>query len=596
MCYASAMTAKSASTSPVLHLKLLALGIAYMLLCVYLTPAHGEVVTPEAATGRTETKSGTAQSFMVAAAHPLAAAAGVEIIKSGGNAMDAAIAVQLVLNMVEPQSSGIGGGAFLLYWDAKAKTLTTFDGRELAPAAATEGRFLTKDGQSRGRMDAIVGGLSVGVPGVVRMLGLAHERHGKLPWAAGFAPAVRIAEQGFPISPRLHRLLEQDPALRDHEPARSYFYRQDGTPKRVGEILRNPSFAKTLHVLAAKGAAPFYEGEIANHIVETVRAATANSGDLTTEDLNRYHALERPPVCGAYRAYRICGMGPPTSGGVGVIQTLGLLEPFDLRALGPASTKAYHLLAEAGRLVFADRAVYLADPDIIPVPTDALLAPAYLRARSKLIRVDKRKTDVEAGKVPVKGPLILAPAASPELRSTSHFSIVDRNGNAVAMTSSIENAFGSRLMTDGFLLNNTLTDFSYSEAAKGRAVANRVGANKRPRSSMAPTMVFNKAGDLEFILGSPGGPAIVAFVAKTLVAMLDWDMTPADAAAAPYVLDFGSGLMIDPQLADAKPELESLGAEVSVIDFPSGLHVIHITPGQLIGGADPRREGVVLGE
>jgi gamma-glutamyltranspeptidase/glutathione hydrolase len=558
--------------------------------------AAQDVVSPEAATGRGAAKGAVAKSYMTVAANPIAANAGAEILKAGGSAVDAAIAVQAVLNLVEPQSSGFGGGAFLLVWDARAKRLATIDGRETAPAAAKEDRFLTAAGKPMDRMTAVVGGRSVGVPGVLRALELAHRKFGKLPWARLFDPALRVAEGGFDMSPRLHALLAADSALPKIEPARSFYYQADGTPKPVGTLLVNPAFAATLRAVAAGGADAFYRGAIADDIVRTVTAAPVSPGDIARADLEGYRAVERPPVCGPYRGHTVCGMGPPTSGGIGVIQVLGMVERFDLARLGPKDPNARHLLIEANRLAFADRAVYIDDPDAIPVPTDALLARDYLAQRSALIAADRRMADAPAGKVPVKGAWRLVPAASPELPSTSHFSIVDRSGNAVAMTTSVENSFGSRLMVDGFLLNNTLTDFSYDDAARGATVANRVGPNKRPRSSMAPTMVFDGKGRLEMVLGSPGGPAIVAFVVKTLVAMIDWKMTPADATAAPYAIGFGRAVTVEPPLAEMAPALRALGHDVRLGEFPSGVHAIRITRQGLLGGADPRREGAAVGE
>lgn len=547
---------------------------------------------PEGFTGRSEPKSGAGKEYMVAAANPLAAQAGADILAAGGSALDAAIAVQLVLNLVEPQSSGIGGGAFLLHWDAKAARLTTYDGRETAPAAAEENRFLTQDGRPMSRRQAIVGGKSVGVPGILRLIEMAHRAHGKLPWAQVFQPAIALAENGFAISPRLNALLAGDRALSAMEPARSLYYDADGRAKAVGAILKNPAFAATLRVLAEKGADAFYTGPIAAGIVRTVTTAPQNPGDMTLADLKAYKAVERPPVCGTYRAYRVCGMGPPSSGGIGVIQSLAMLQPFDLHKLGPTSGTSYHLMAEAGRLAFADRAVYIADPDVIPVPTDGLISPDYLKRRAALIKQDARLPVAEAGKVPVKH--ALAPADSPELPSTTHFSIVDRDGNAVAMTSTVESGFGSRLMSGGFILNNQLTDFSYEDVAEKRTVANRVGASKRPRSSMAPTMVFDAGGKLTMILGSPGGPAIVGFVVKTLVAMIDWDMTPAHAVAAPFVLGMGDTVTLESTLQDVKPDLEKLGHSVRIGNYASGIHAIRISKDGLVGGADPRREGVVI--
>ena len=562
--------------------------------CVALSLAAPVVAAdfPEAFTGRSEEKSGSGKEYMVAAANPLAAQAGADILAAGGSAIDAAIAVQLVLNLVEPQSSGIGGGAFILNWDAKAGALTTYDGRETAPAAAEENRFLTADGKPMRRFQAIVGGKSVGVPGVVRLIALAHKDHGKLPWARVFQPAIALAENGFAISPRLNALLSGDRALSTMEPARSYFYDTDGKAKAVGTILKNPAFAATLRLIVEKGPDAFYTGALAADIVRTVTTAPQNPGDMTLADLKDFKAVTRPAVCGVYRTYRVCSMGPPSSGAIGVVQSLGMLETFDLRRLGPKSAISYHLMAEVGRLSFADRAVYIADPDVVPVPTEGLIAPDYLKQRAALIKMDASIPVAEAGKVPTKRAFV--PADSPERPSTTHFSIVDRDGNAVAMTSTIEGGFGSRLMVGGFLLNNQLTDFSYEDVAEKRTVANRVGPVKRPRSSMAPTMVFNKDGKLEMVLGSPGGGAIVGFVVKTLVAMIDWDMTPAQAAAAPFVLGMGNSVTLEETLAPLKPELEKLGHTVRTDSFASGIHAIRVTKDGLVGGADPRREGVVI--
>ena len=551
---------------------------------------------PEAATGRTAAKSGTAKSYMVVAANPLAGKAGADILAAGGSAADAAIAVQLVLGMVEPQSSGVGGGAFALYWDRKAGKVASYDGRETAPAAAEERRFLTKDGQPMSRRQAMVGGKSVGVPGVMRLLELLHKQHGKLPWAKVFEPAIAIADNGFAISPRLYELLAGDSAFAANPVARAYYYQANGQPKPVGTVLKNPEFAKVLRAVASKGADAFYTGAIAADVVRAVTMATNNPADMTLDDMKAYRAVERPPVCGLYRTYKVCGVGPPSSGGVGVLETLGVLEKFDLRAMGPQSATAEHLLIEAGRLAFADRAVYLADPDKVAVPADALISPAYLKERAALVAIDKRMPQAEAGKVPVKGALNYVPAASPELPGTSHFSIVDADGNALAMTTSVEAQFGARLMVDGFVLNNQLTDFSYEDVAQNRAVANRVEGGKRPRSSMSPTLVFNQDGKFEMALGSPLGAAIVGLVVKTLVGMIDWQMTPAEAAAQPGALLFGGGVMIEKELEPVKPALEALGHRINVGEYASGIHVIRVTKDGLLGGADPRREGVVLGK
>lgn len=551
---------------------------------------------PEGFTGKAaEPKSGTGKEWMVAAANPFATQAGAEILEAGGSALDAAIAVNLVLGLVEPQSSGIGGGAFIVHWDQKGQSLRSYDGREKAPAAADEARFLTKDGRPMGRMQAVVGGKSVGVPGLIRVMELAHKNHGRLPWARLFQPAIKLAEDGFPVSPRLAALLGNDRNLRNSETARALYFDADGNAKAPGTILKNPAYAATLREIASKGPDAFYEGPIAAEIVRTVATAPQNAGDMTLDDLKNYRAVEREPVCGGYRGYRVCGMGPPSSGGIGVIQSLAILEPHDLRALGPKSPTSYHLLAEAGRLSFADRAVYMADPDAVPVPVAGLIAPAYLKERASLVRKDARLPVAEAGKVPTK--VGFAPAPSPEMMSTTHFSLVDGNGNAVAMTSTIESGFGSRLMTrGGFILNNQLTDFSYEDVAEKRTVANRVAGSKRPRSSMTPTIVFDQDGKLEMVLGSPGGPAIVGFVVKTLVAMIDWDMTPAYAAAAPFVLGMGNTVTLEEGLESVRAELEKLGHTVRLNNAASGVHAIRVTDEGLVGGADPRREGIVIGK
>ncbi|MDX2224637.1 MAG: gamma-glutamyltransferase, partial [Rhodospirillaceae bacterium] len=401
----------------------LGLWVAVLLVAAAPTVAQ-DYVSPEEATGRYVQTGGTAKSFMVVAANPMAAAAGAEMIDAGGSAADAAVAVQLVLNMVEPQSSGIGGGAFIVHWDQAGQAISTFDGREISPAAATEKRFVGADGAAMDRMTAVVGGRSVGVPGTLRALELAHRRHGKLPWARLFAPAIRIADQGFALSPRVHALLGFDRSLKTVQPAGAFFYQADGSPKPVGTVIKNPEFAATLREIAAKGADAFYAGAIARDIVAAVTKAPVSPGDLTLADMNDYRAIERPPVCAPYRDRKICGMGPPTSGGIGVLQTMALLERFDLAALGPRAAASYHAMIEAGRLVFADRAVYIADPDVVPVPTAALLADDYLKARAQLINLGARMPEVEAGKLPVKAGLNLRPAGSPERPSTSHFSIV----------------------------------------------------------------------------------------------------------------------------------------------------------------------------
>ena len=537
---------------------------------------------------------------MVVAANPQAVDAGMRVLEEGGSAVDAAIAVQLVLNVVEPQSSGIGGGAFMLFHNGRSGLLTAYDGRETAPAAAKPDRFLDAAGKPLAFHEAVVGGRSVGVPGLLRMLELAHKQYGKLPWAQLFEPAIALAENGFVVSPRLHAELAGERYMMQ-ERAKSYFYNRDGTPVAAGQTLRNPAFAKTLKQIAAGGADAFYKGDIARDIVETVDRAP-NPGDMTERDLADYRAKVREPVCGGYRAYRICGVPLPSSGTMTVLQILGLLEAFDLKAIGPATLMGVHLFSEAGSLAFADRDLYLADPDFVPSPP-GYLDPAYLRERSRLIRKDASIGRAAAGTPPseadAKRKVAYGIGATPEFPSTSHFSIVDRAGNAVAMTTTIEDAFGSRLMTrGGFLLNNELTDFSFVPENDGKPVANRVEGGKRPRSSMAPTIVYDDKGKLYMILGSTGGSAIINHVAKTLIGVLDGGL---DAQAAIDLPNVGSRngpteLEAGTAAEALAPRLRALGHETYVGEQNSGVHAIVRTRTGWSGGADPRREGVARGD
>jgi gamma-glutamyltranspeptidase/glutathione hydrolase len=501
-----------------------------------------------------------AKSFIVAAAHPLAVDAGVEILAKGGSALDAAIAVQMVLGLVEPESSGIGGGAFLLYWSEKEKKLTTYDGRETAPAAARPDRFLDMK-----FLEAAVGGRSVGVPGVMAMLELAHRKHGRLAWQELFEPAIRLAEQGFEASPRLREVLGHERFLREDAEARALYY--SGASRIV-----NKAYGATLRALAEDPGA-LYRGAIAADIV---RAVQARGGDLTLQDLAGYKAIEREPVCGPYRRYRICSMGPPSSGGIAVLQILGLLERKGFSKVPPRSAAAAHLFAEAGKLAYADRARYGADADFVPVPVARLLNGRYLDKRAQLI---------------TERAMPLAPPGDPE-GGTSHFSIADAQGNVLAMTTTIESSFGSRLMARGLHLNNELTDFDFVPGG-----ANQVAPGKRPRSSMAPVIVFGPDGRVRMALGSPGGPWIISYVAKTLVASLDWGLDPQAAAAAPN-LGNRNGPTVLEEGSDAvrfAAELKSRGHEVQIAPLVSGVHIIERVPGGWRGGADPRREGVVRG-
>ncbi|MEZ0172261.1 gamma-glutamyltransferase [Microvirga sp. TS319] len=557
--------------------------------------AQTEAPAPEASTGRITKQAGTSTRDMVAAANPLAAQAGREILAAGGSAVDAAVAVQLVLNLVEPQSSGIGGGAFLLYWDKT--NLVTLDGRETAPAAAKPERFLGPDGKPMKFYDAVVGGRSVGVPGTLRLLETAHGRWGKLPWPQVIAPALRLAEDGFTISPRLNGLLGQEKYLQNDPIARAYFYQADGTPKPVGTVLKNPAFARTLRDIAEKGADVFYTGDIAADIVATVTRHTGNPGDMTLEDLRTYRVEERAPVCGPYRTYRICGMGPPSSGAVAVQQIMSVLETQDMAAMKPGPD-AVHWLAEAGRLAFADRALYLGDPAFVSVPVRGLVDPDYLRSRAALVSPDRSMGRAKAGDPPFqKTQFRFAPSDGIEF-GTSHISVVDREGNAVAMTTTIEDGFGARLMTrSGFLLNNELTDFNFAPNEDGKPVANRVEPGKRPRSSMAPTIVLDGNGKLYAVVGSPGGSQIISYVTKTLVAILDWKLDPQVAVDLPNVGSRNGPTEIEAgtEAETWKAALEAKGHEVKAIEMNSGIQAIVVAPTGLSGGADSRREGVAIG-
>lgn len=542
---------------------------------------------PEAPSGWQARDAAHAKRFMVAAAHPLAVEAGVEVLRAGGGALDAAIAVQLVLGLVEPQSSGLGGGAFLLHWSQRDATLRSYDGRETAPAAAKPDRFLGADGRPLGYLEAVASGRAVGVPGVLRMLELAHRRHGRLAWARLFEPAIRLAGQGFPMSPRLHRLLDGERELRNSPAARALYYGADG-PKPVGARIANPDYAATLRALAAFGADAFYAGAIAEDIVAAVRGH-ARPGDLALEDLARYRAIERDPVCLPYRAARVCSMGPP-GGGVVVLQILGILERSGFRAAAPASAAALHVFSEAGRLAYADRGRYLADPDFVPVPLAGLLEPGYLDRRARLVG-ERSLGRAEAGRP--RGAQARADVPERSLAGTSHLSIVDGRGDAVSMTTTVESGFGSRILVRGFLLNNQLTDFSFAAGA-----ANRIEGGKRPRSAMSPAIVFGADGALQAVLGSPGGPAIINYVARTLVAMLDWKLDAQAAVSLPHGGSLNGPTLLERGTAfeSLAPALRERGHQVRVEDLTSGLHVIERVPGGWRGGADPRREGIARGD
>lgn len=532
---------------------------------------------------------------MIAAANPLAAEAGLEVLRAGGSAVDAAIAAEAVLGLVEPQSSGLGGGAFLLHYDAEAKAVSAYDGRESAPAAAGPDLFLDDAGQPMDFWQAVVGGRSVGVPGLVRMLELAHRDHGRLPWRRLFEPAIRLAEEGFKVSPRLHGLIAGDEHLPKLAAARAYFYDAEGAPLAVGHVLKNPAYAASLRRIAEAGAEGFYQGQTAAAIVAAVRGIEDNPGRMSGADLAGYRAKRREVLCAPYRSWRICGMPPPTSGGVAVLQIMSLLERFDLAGHPPGAPQALHLVAEASRLAFADRNFFLADADFVDVPLDRLLDRGYLARRAALIAPDRAMGRAEPGFALDQGamPAQLDPPA------TTHLAVIDRWGNAVSMTASIESAFGSRVMAAGFLLNNELTDFSFQPEADGKPVANRVEGGKRPRSSMSPTLVLDGQGGLVMAVGSPGGSRIIGYVVKALVAALDWGLDVQQAVSFPNFVNRNGATDLEAgtALAAIAEGLEALGHEVKLREMTSGLHAIRVRPdGTLEGAADPRREGVVYAD
>ncbi len=571
----------------------------------YKAPETG-MQAPEAASGYAEKAGVVSKKFMVAAANPLATEAGYQILKAGGSAIDAAIATQMVLTLVEPQSSGIGGGAFLMHFDGS--TVKAFDGRETAPATATEKLFQTADGKAMNFYDGVVGGRSTGAPGVLRMLELAHKQYGKLSWAALFAPAIKLADDGFAVSPRLHTLLKSEKYLKNDAAAAAYFYDREGNPRPVGHVLKNPALAKVLREIATGGADAFYKGHIAQDIEAKVKSHPANPGGLSAADIAGYQAKVREPICTDYKKWTVCGMPPPSSGGIAIAQMLGMLETRDISGFAPKDgaldAEAIHLFSEAGRLAYADRGRYVADTDFVPLSGNSikpLLDKKYLAERAALI-TDKSMGPAKFGTPPAMS-VAWGLDTSPELPSTSHISIVDANGNAISMTTTIEDAFGSRQMVDGFLLNNQLTDFSFDAADANGPIANRVQAGKRPRSSMAPTFVFDKdSKKLLLSTGSPGGSAIINYVGKVLVGTMDWGLNVQQAISLP---NFGSRNgpteLEQGRVSDALIEaLKAKGHNVRVMEQTSGLQGImrvNIHGEEMwFGGADPRREGIVKGD
>ena len=570
---------------------------------------------PESASGYTEKPGWATHTFAVAAANPLATDAGFQVLKAGGNAIDAAIAVQMVLALVEPQSSGIGGGAFLLHFDGK--DVEAFDGRETAPSAANERLFIGADGKPMGFYQAVVGGRSVGVPGTVRMLEMAHQQHGRLPWAKLFEPAITLAERGFKVSARLNSLLSSEKYLKGDPVAAAFFYHADGTPLAVGETLRNPELAQVLRRIAREGSKALLEGDVAQAIVDKVRHHPTNPGQLSLADLAQYRPVKRAPICSDYRAnaydFRICGFPPPSSGAIAVGQILGMLANTQAATLplqdGIPSAEWLHLYTEASRLAFADRGLYLADPAFVAPPAGnwmSLLDPGYLAERARLIGQAPDAPSMKTAQPGTPGGARSAFAPMPEQieYGTSHISIVDGHGNALAMTTTIEDGFGARQMVRGFLLNNELTDFSFAPTdASGAPIANRVEPGKRPRSSMAPTLVFDKAtGALLMSAGSPGGALIIHYTAKTLYGVLNWGLLPQQAINLPTFASLNGPTVLEekrfpPATVDA---LNARGHAVRQAEMTSGLQAITLGRAHglrmWLGGADPRREGIVMGD
>ena len=570
---------------------------------------------PEGASGYSEKPGWATTKFAVAAANPLATDAGYQVLKAGGSAVDAAIAVQMVLGLVEPQSSGIGGGAFMLHFNGRE--VQAFDGRETAPAAADEKLFIGADGKPMPFYDAVVGGRAVGVPGTVRMLEMAHRQHGKLAWAKLFEPAITLAEGGFKVSARLNSLLATEVHLKKDPAAAAYFYRADGSPHPVGATLRNPALADVLRQIASAGSKALLEGDVAQAMVDKVQKHPTNPGKLSLADLAGYQAVQRAPICSDYRAnthdFRICGFPPPSSGAIAVGQILGILGNTNAGALplqdGLPSADWLHLYTDASRLAFADRAQYLGDPAFVQPPAGdwmSLLDPAYLAERAKLIGQAPGAPSMKTAKpgAPAGTKTTSAPMPEQVEYGTSHISIVDSQGNAVAMTTTIEDGFGARQMVRGFLLNNELTDFSFAPTdAAGAPIANRVQAGTRPRASMAPTLVFDKAsGALVMSGGSPGGALIIHYTAKTLYGVLNWGLLPQQAINLPNFASLNGPTQLEEKRfpGTTVEALKARGHEVREVNMTSGLQAI--TRGQAhgemvwYGGADPRREGVVMGD
>ncbi|KGB55235.1 gamma-glutamyltransferase [Sphingopyxis sp. LC363] len=528
---------------------------------------------------------------VTSSADPRATEAGREILHQGGTAADAAVAMVAVLTLVEPQSSGIGGGGFMLHHNAKDGSISTIDGREMAPAAAKPERFLGPDGKARGYMDVIPGGLSVGVPGNMRLMEMAHKKWGKLEWKALFAPAIKLAEEGFIVTPALNNwLVEFEPMWKDFPDARAIYY-VDGKPAPVGTRIKNPAYAATLRAIAARGPDAFYSGGNARAITDAVAKAPRNAAALTAKDLAAYTAKERPAVCTSYRVYKVCGMGPPSSGATTVFGILGMIEGWDMKAMGKDNPMSWHLLAEAMQLSYADRAAYLGDADFVDVPVKGLLDKSYLAERRQLISPYRAAGRYEPGTPPGAKPRAAAPAI-PE-QGTTHFVTVDAAGNVVSMTSTIESIFGSQLIAGGYFLNNELTDFDLAPTQDGVPTANRVQAGKRPLSSMSPTIVYGPDGKVVLAVGSAGGKRIIMHVTKVLVGVLDWGLDAKSAMELPNLFFGKAGVLIENNEAGQAiaAKMKPFGYSFTATGLGSKLNAVERTAEGYRGAADPRGPG-----
>ncbi|MFT7186192.1 MAG: gamma-glutamyltranspeptidase/glutathione hydrolase [Pseudohongiellaceae bacterium] len=569
------------------------------LLLILSTPILAQQVTdliaPEAGTSKQDKTSVKAQNYIAVTAHPLATQAAYDVLKQGGNAIDAMVTAQTVLGLVEPQSSGLGGGAFLVYYDAKSKRLTTFDGRETAPAKAPIDLFMADDQTPLDFFDAVVGGRSVGTPGTVKLLWNIHQKYGHLDWKKLLTPATSLANHGFEVSARLANAIKNDRTRLTSDATTASYFLPEGKALEAAQTLKNQAYADTLSLLAIKGGDYFYSADYSETITKKVQQSS-NPGYLSTQDFEQYKVIERTPTCSRYREYNICGMGPPSSGAITVSQTLGMLENRDMSKMSPDNAKTWHIISEASRLAFADRGLYIADPDFVNLPS-GLLSKSYLKNRAQLINENLSSKTISAGQPPALTAYQFRQGRSPEQDSTSHFVMVDREGNIVSMTSTIENGFGSRLMVNGFLLNNELTDFSFVPTENGKRIANSVEAGKRPRSSMAPTIVFK--GDEPYLaIGSPGGSRIINYVSNSLIALLDWNYPLQAALDMPHIVNrFGTmDVEVNTKASGLVNDFKTLGYQISERDLNSGLHAVMFTKNGMIGAADNRREGTVLGD